>query len=158
TADTRCFVHAQPRRPRHAPHYFCPRLPDLGSPIQAIPNSLRPCSTSADELSWASPDFGPTGFCPFLGEILRGSMPADEDGDHRIDAREIWKFTRESVSQWAQINRLAEQTPMLLPSGAEGERRASRILVSLVDRKYHPSSPDEQSESPSPLKVAWAKW
>lgn len=137
---------------------FARGLADLEPRILAIPNLVVLCSTSPDELSWAAPDWGTTAFGHFLCDGLGGLPLADYDGDHRIDAFELWKFTRDNVSRWAQINRLAEQTPMLLPKGAEGERRAGRILVSLVDPKYQSAPPEEKADSPGLLKSAWDKW
>lgn len=137
---------------------FARGLIELDARIQAIPNLVVLASTSPDELSWASPEWGASAFGYFLLEGLRGSIDADDNSDHRIDARELWKYTRDSVNHWSRINRLAEQTPMLLPTGAEGERRASHILVSLVDRQYQPSPPEENSDATALLKAAWDKW
>src|SRR5262249_51539872 len=64
----------------------------------------------------------------------------------------------DNVRRWAAINRVAEQTPMLLPAGDEGERRARGLMLSIVDRKYQSEPPPERSDSPEPTKIAWEKW
>lgn len=135
---------------------FARALHDLDARIKSIPNLVVLCSTSPDELSWAAPEWGSTAFGHFLADGIRGL--ADEDGDRRIDAYELWKYTRDNVNNWARINRFAEQTPMLLPTGPEGERRARHILLSLADRDFKTSPPEERPESSLALKAAWEKW
>ncbi len=135
---------------------FARGVADLDARIAAIPNLVVLVSTSPDELSWSSSDWGCTSFAHFLIEGLQGA--ADDNDDHRIDALELWNYTKKNCNNWARINRLAEQTPMLLPTGADGERRATHILLSLVDRKHQPTPPAEKPETPGPLKAAWDKW
>jgi hypothetical protein len=137
---------------------FARGVADLEKRILEIPNLVVICSTSPDELSWASPEWGSTAFAHFLIEGLHGLADEEGNGDHRVDAFELWNYTRANVSRWTAINRSAEQTPMLLPKGEEGERRASHILLSLVDRKHELSPPEEKPDLTAPLKAAWEKW
>jgi hypothetical protein len=135
---------------------FARGLNELDARIKSIPNLIVICSTSPDELSWAAPEWGTTAFGHFLAEGLRGL--ADEDGDRRLNALELWKFTRDNVNRWARINRFAEQTPMLLPSGAEGEHRAQHLLVSLAERNYQAPPVEERPDSQAALQTSWEKW
>jgi hypothetical protein len=139
---------------------FARGLADLEERIAEIPNLVVICSTRGNELSWTAPEWGSTAFGHFLVEGLNGLADEAEtgDGDHRVDALELWKYTRDNVRRWAAINREAEQTPILFPQGPDGERRARGILLAVVNRKYKPEPTPDRPESPEPIRLAWDKW
>ena len=84
----------------------------------------------AEQFSWPDEAARRTVFGRFLLQGLKGG--ADENADGRINAWELYHFTAAHVEQWTRSNRDAIQTPMLLPHGAEGERRARSMFLTLV--------------------------
>lgn len=123
--------------------------------IAAIPNLVVIASSSLSQRSWASDEWRQTAFMHFLLEGLHGA--ADANGDTRIDARELFSFTRDSVRDWVWANRIATQTPLLLPTGPEGMRRASAIDLSFAHREGPPADFAKLPEyvPPASLKDAW---
>jgi hypothetical protein len=136
---------------------FARALGDMEKRIESIPNLAVICAHKEDERSWSSQEWGTTVFGHFLVEGLRGN--ADQDSDRRVDAWELLKYTTQEVGKWTRINRLAEQTPMLLPRGEEGERRAKHILLS-VDRAEDLPPLEKLPEWKQPVQLvdAWKKW
>ena len=135
---------------------FVRQLESLEPRILEIPNLIVMSSTAADQCSWTSDEWQRSIFAHYLIEGCRGGA-TDQDGNGRIDAWELFGFIRGQVQQWAQANRDALQTPILLPAGDEGRRRAAQIDVAIYDEKYSPPDPLTTSvfTPPNELVTAW---
>ncbi|MEQ8790289.1 MAG: hypothetical protein RIC55_28595 [Pirellulaceae bacterium] len=138
---------------------FARGLAELNEQITAVPNLVVISSSDVNQRSWVCEDRRRTIFGYSLAESLQGAAK-DTDHDGRIDAAELYDSVRGEVSQWARIHRAALQTPVLLPSGAVGRKRARSIdLGAAASRaKAHmpefapPFAPSEQ------LTTAWKKY
>ncbi len=113
-------------------------------------------SSGPDQLSWTTHSWGKTVFGHFLLEGLRGG--ADRDDKQKIDAWELYQFTKENVTRWTRVNRAAEQTPMILPN--EAETRARPIILNVGDPSYMPMNPEQRPKFalPDAWSSAWQEW
>ena len=109
---------------------FARALDGMESQIAAVPNLAIISASGPDQVSWPAPGLRRTAFGHYLLQGLRG--PADANGDGRISAWELYEYSADRVEQWARANRGAIQTPVLLPHGAEGERRARSMHLTMV--------------------------
>lgn len=141
---------------------FADALKAMEPEILKIPRLIVLSASDVDQRSWASDDWRQTAFVHFLIEGLKGAKKSDLTAsrrtDGRIDALELFEFVEESVRSWAATNREALQTPVLLPTGAEGRRRASRMELALEPSSYVPPDPHQTPDlvSPRELADAWA--
>src|SRR5262249_2665896 len=108
---------------------FALALQQLNDAIVAVPNLVVLSASGAGQRSWTSNEWGKSIFLHYLNEGLRGAA-AGMNG--RIQVLDLYGYVRAEVEGWARANRQAIQTPVLLPSGAEGERRARAIELALV--------------------------
>lgn len=124
--------------------------------IAAIPNLVVISASDVDELSWPAPMCGRTTFSHFWVEGLRGAA-ADENDNGRITVAELMDFTSSQTSHWVAQYYHARQSPFLLPSGREGERRAHRMDLGWREGAYEPSTPtlSPPTAVPSELRDAW---
>jgi hypothetical protein len=112
-------------------HNDFPRwLDKLESRIAAIPNLLVMSSSALDQRSWGGDELRTTAFLHALANSL--SAPADTNRDGRLDAWEWFTHAAASTTAWAQAHWGATQTPVLLPRGAEGERRARATHLAMA--------------------------
>jgi hypothetical protein len=135
---------------------FAGQLKRLEPQIAAVPNLVVLCASDAGQRSWVCDEWRRTIFAHYVIEGLKGAA-ADLENDGRIDAWELHRYVQASVRGWVQANRAAVQTPLLLPSGEEGRRRASHIDLAVVRRNYQPPSPHgvPAFEIPDDLARAW---
>src|SRR5262249_20270174 len=116
---------------------FAVALERLNDAIAAVPNLVVLSACAAGQRSWASDEWGQRASLHFLNEGLRGAA-ASENG--RIHVLDLYRYVHSEVEGWARANRRAIQTPVLLPSGAEGERRARAIELALVAGRWASAS------------------
>ena len=112
---------------------FARALDELNDRIAAIPNLVVLSASAAEQCSWNSPEWGQTAFGHYLVNGLRGA--ADTDGNNRVTTLELFHYLRDKVHQWSSHHRGAAQTPVLLPRGAEGEKRAGAVTVALAPQR-----------------------
>ena len=130
------------------------QLDQLDAQIASIPNLVVLSASSADERSWVSEEWRQTIFTHYLVEGLKG---AARDTDGRVHALGLFQFARRNVENWVVDNRQARQTPVLLPSGPEGEARAAKIELAVSRKHYEPPDPSRLAEfvAPAALRDAW---
>jgi hypothetical protein len=136
---------------------FARELDDLNHRIVRVPNLVVFSASAASQRSWVSPEWRQTIFAHYVIEGLKGA--ADETRDGRINALELTQYVRRNVESWVAANRGALQTPVLLPRGPEGEQRARKVDLLLV-QKYQPPDPTATPyfTVPPELPAAWQKW
>ena len=134
---------------------FARALEKLDADIAAVPNLVVLSASGPDQRSWASDDLRRTLFSYYVLEGLKGAADANEDG--RIDALELHTFVTAAVERWVRANREAVQTPVLLPAGVLGEKRASNIHLTMVTKPYRAADPAPSSSwsPPAELTKAW---
>ncbi|MFO0947237.1 MAG: hypothetical protein U1D30_15050 [Planctomycetota bacterium] len=134
---------------------FARHLEALDSRIGEIPNLIVIGASGPDQKSWTSDEWQQTVFTHYIIEGLRGA--ADIDSSGRIDAWELHRYTSEAVRDWVWSNRIALQTPMLLPQGKSGEERAREMVLAVREGEYVPPDPNKIPEytPPKSLHAAW---
>jgi hypothetical protein len=111
---------------------FASGLLELESEIAAIPNLIVICSSGVDQRSWISPEWKQTAFGHFLVEGMSGWADSNRDG--RLNALELIHYVEAHTSEWVRDHRGSIQTPLVLPRGPEGEKRAANIEIGQVNR------------------------
>ncbi len=125
----------------------------LNDEIRALPNLVVLLSSGPDQRSWVSPEFGESVFGRFFRNALSGNIP-DPNADGWLQLEEVFDHVREQVNSWAAANRNAAQTPLLLPLGDEGRRRAR--WISLCQPRSQPTPSVELSQERSDeLREVW---
>lgn len=137
---------------------FAAQLKQIEPQISAVPNLVVLCASDEGQRSWVCDEWRQTVYSHYIIEGLKGAA-ADLENDGRINAWELHRFARASVGDWVQANRAAAQTPILLPSGEEGRRRASQIDLAVARRDYQPPSPHgvPEFQLPADLAPAWER-
>src|SRR5262249_54739575 len=111
----------------------------------------------------ASEEWRTTAFGHYLIEAFRGGSdetgPVDANGDGRIDALEVHDYVSRNVERWARGNRDAVQTPVLLPRGQEGERRARAMSLTMVPpNPGYTAARAPDFTPPDELREGWDKY
>ena len=135
---------------------FARALDSMESQIAAVPNLAVVSASGPDQISWPAPGLRRTVFGHYLLQGLKG--PADANGDGRVSAWELYQYTADHVEQWARANRGAVQTPVLLPHGAEGERRARSMHLTMVADRGAAAEPSADAPAVTDealLRRAW---
>ncbi len=124
--------------------------------IRQIPNLVVISAGDAQQRSWASPALGRTVFGHFLVEGLRGAAEANcRNG--RLTVWDLYGYCRAEVEDWVRANRGAVQTPILLPQGDLGRKRAGRIALLAVRGDY--TEPTLKAATPAAAsKDLVARW
>lgn len=137
---------------------FAAQLKEIEPRILAVPNLVVLCASDEGQRSWVCDEWRRTIYSHYVIEGLKGAA-SDMENDGRINAWELHRFVQANVSGWVQANRAASQTPLLLPAGEEGRRRASRIDLAVARRNYQPPSPHAVPEfqMPADLAQAWQR-
>jgi hypothetical protein len=136
----------------------------LNSAIERIPNLVVICSTDEDQQSWAfssasaregEPIVRPTVFGHYLVEGLKGAAATNDV----VTAFDLFNYVSKSVTTWVADRRATAQTPILLPSGPEGTKRAQSILITRVSSPYQKPSESETSPDivPPDLTREWER-
>jgi hypothetical protein len=114
-------------------------------------------ATDVDQRSWVSDEWQKSIFAQKVLEGLGGA--ADRDGHKRITALELYDYVHDEVKHWARTNRAARQTPVLLPSGDEGRKRADDMQLTTIDHAYQPpdskAAPGAGKAPPAWLEEHW---
>ena len=122
-----------------------------------MPNLVVISASDVNQRCWVSRYWRRTVFAHQVIEGLRGQA-ADQDNNGRIDAWELFAHVKPGVERWVRDNFDAEQTPLLLPSGPEGEQRARRMDLTVVS-KYTPSvAPPNADELPHDAEETWGSF
>ncbi len=134
---------------------FAPALQQMEDRILQIPNLVVLSSSGSEQRSWTNPEWGTTVFGHYLIEGMRGE--AEADGNAGITALELYSYLQRQVAGWARHNRGAWQTPVLLPLGAAGEKRAMAITVSRSRPGHAPAVANAKGgfTAPPQLRAAW---
>ena len=109
---------------------FARSLDGMEAQIAAVPNLAVLSASGPDQTSWPDEQSRRTVFGRCLLQGLQGA--ADENGDGRVNAWELYRYAAAQVEDWTRSYRDAIQTPVLLPHGAEGERRARAMHLTMV--------------------------
>lgn len=133
---------------------FVRELRALEPAIAAVPNLVVLSASDVNQRCWVTRYWKRTVFSHLMIEGLRGQV-ADHDNNGRIDAWELYAHVRPGVERWVRDNFDAEQTPILLPFGEEGQQRARRMDLTVVS-KYVPSPPPPNAEEmPAEAEDNW---
>lgn len=137
---------------------FVQELKKLDGRIAQIPNLAVVSSTDVYQRSWVSKHLQRTIFTHYVIEGLKGAA-GDRNNDGRVNAWELFTFVEPNVRHWVRDIRDSVQTPILLPSGREGEQRTKRMDLTVVQRSYAPPelSPTADFELPAELGEAWQR-
>ena len=109
---------------------FARALDGMEADVTAVPNLAVLSAAGPDQVSWPDEGSRRTVFGRCLLQGLEGA--ADENGDGRVNAWELYHYAAGRVEDWTRSYRDAIQTPVLLPHGAEGERRARAMHLTRV--------------------------
>ncbi len=117
------------------------------------------CASDAQQMSWWSEEWQQTVFGHYVIEALRGAADGTVDGSRnsRVSVREIADYVKKKVGLWSQINRAAEQTPILIGDAA----RAEKIEIVQVGPTYQErdgDAPGLDFRIPEGLENAWLGW
>jgi hypothetical protein len=95
--------------------------------IHEVPNLVVICSSDEDQHSWVAPEWRRSAFAHFVLQGLRGAADRPEAGNRngRVDALELFHYTKDRVARWARHNRAAVQTPILIGD----EKVAARLEI-----------------------------
>lgn len=133
---------------------FASGLEQLDDKIRKIPNLVVISASAPGQRSWSAGDGRSTVFTEYVVKGLRG-----EAGDRgRVNAEKLYEWVRANVAGWARDNRGAAQTPVLLPGGLEGQKRAKEmdlVVVSHAAARPAEQPPTESAKLPPELKTAW---
>jgi len=102
-----------------------------------IPNFAVLNSTSADEIGWASPEWGHSAFGYFFARGLAGHADRDEaygNGDGDVSLGELTNYVRTQVQDRTMNERGRLQTPQLMQAGPN-QLAQNVSLVSAVDEQ-----------------------
>jgi hypothetical protein len=134
---------------------FARELDRLNQRIAENPHLIVLSASGPDQRSWVCEEWRQTAFGHYLLEGLKGAATRD----HRLNAAALYEYVAEHVSRWARDNRNALQTPVLLPHGEEGLRRARGIHLAWVSG-YTPAAadPGPAFQPPELLTEAWKKY
>ena len=120
---------------------FVRELQKLEPEISKVNNLVVLCASDVDQQAWPAASRGLTVFTDFLLKGLQGEADdgredangSDGNSDGRVSVLELAKYVQKKVPRWVHAaHNKAEQTPFLLPAGAEGEGRARNIDLVLV--------------------------
>ena len=107
---------------------FGRQLEELEDAVRAVPNLVLLSSARRYQRSWIHPAAGSTNWAHSLLEAMNGEAD-DADQDGWIDLLEIHRRAASSSDQWAQRVCQEPQSALLLPTGAEGVRRARDLAL-----------------------------
>lgn len=116
---------------------FARELAKLEPRVRAIPRLVVLSASDVEQRSWALDSVGQTIFASALIEGFEGAA-AGEDG--RLDAEELFLHVRQRVERWVGVHLQKRQTPVLLPAGDEGRRRARAIELCGAEGLARPHS------------------
>lgn len=136
---------------------FARQLLALDKQIAAVPNLVVICSSGPAQSAWTSAEVGNTLFNHYWTQGLLGAAP-DLNKNGRLAADELFDFVRTSTDGWAQANRATRQTPLMLPTGDEGVRRAQHMELAVVRSEGHAAAATAISETarlPVGLESIW---
>jgi hypothetical protein len=136
---------------------FARELERLEDRIVAIPNLVVLSSSAPDQASQSSPEWRQTAFTHFLARGLEGEA-RDLDNDSQISVWELFDYVEKKVSRWVWATYQTVQTPVLLPRGEEGKRRASRIKVTRSELSPTAYEEPPEFEVPAELQAAWQRY
>lgn len=133
---------------------FSEGLRGLAQQILATPGLVVLSASDVGQLSWTEDR------CPrtiFADSFLGGLRGAAEDQNHngRIDGRELLAYLQAEVAARAGAARGRMQTPLLLPSGEEGNERLAAIELAYSVKSYTPQPP---LSVPSPREEIVKQW
>jgi hypothetical protein len=121
--------------------------------ILPVDNLVVICSSDDDQRSWVSEVQGKSGFALLLQE----GMDPSSGKDH-VNALSLFEYLREKVPAWAKANRDEPQTPVLLPQGETGRKRAANISISNIPAGVSSGSKAEPSANAGKLQDLLAAW
>jgi hypothetical protein len=116
---------------------FARALKRLDKQITAVPGLVVLASSDDDQRSWVSEQWQKSIFAQLVLEAARGAAGVD-----RVTVEELYKFLQTKLPAWTLANRGEKQTPLLLPLGDEGLRRAAQIdFASVSSSRYEKPDP-----------------
>jgi hypothetical protein len=133
---------------------FARQLAALEPSIKKQPRLVVLSASMPDQRSWVSEEWRRSVFTHYLLEGLRGGA-ADSGGT--ITAAGLHAYVKEKVERWAQDNRAAQQTPVLLPEdGGHAARMTLRTVDRAAPRETAPEEPPgDNFEGAEALAKVW---
>jgi hypothetical protein len=120
------------------------------------------CASSPGQRGWDSEEWRCGAFTRDLIDGLRGrAAPAGKDA---VTAWDLFAYAKQQTEAWTAANRPAgqKQTPLLLPSGPDGEARARSIAVAVRVGDAAPAdpatAPGATFRAPEELLANWRRW
>ena len=132
---------------------FTRRLIDLEERIRQVPRLIVINSSGPEQRSWPSDTVRQTFFSFYLCEGMRGQAAP---GESLVRAEKLFDYVREHVAQKVRANRLAEQTPILLPEKGGRERAEEIILTRVTGKPYEPADVPP-SLNTAAIQKRWAR-
>ncbi len=118
------------------------------------------CASAQDQVSWPSEEWGRTIFTHYFLEGLLGAADNKPvgNGDLEVSVGELHNYVAKKVADWAQVNRGAAQTPILLGANAGRAEEIGLVKISGAYMEKPPYTAPGSLDKPSDkLLEAWAK-
>jgi hypothetical protein len=144
---------------------FARQLRGLDRTIKDIRNLVVICSADEDQRSWISEEWRQPVFGHYLQQGLQG---AAAEANAQLNAWDLFQYVASKVSQWAQSNRYAKQTPFLLPlpdtadPSNDGPTRARELVLAALGPDAYVAPDAEKAPGysfsiPQALQQEWAR-
>lgn len=110
---------------------FAAGLRGLNDAIAAVPNLIVVSASDVEEQSWPEINGKGSVFLNRVASALQGHG-RDQDDNGRLSMKELFVSVKQQVMASIRSGRDRSQTPVLLPLGDEGLKRAQQMEVALV--------------------------
>lgn len=142
-------------------NHFADGLLQIKDKIAAVPNLLVMCSSSKDQRSWVSEEFGHSVFTHYILDGLAGGAARGKKRGG-VYAADLFEHVKTKTDEWVQRNRADlgrpfHQTPMLLPDTNEAKAMANGFLLGYGDGDYagEPKVNKQREFNEKQLEDAW---
>jgi hypothetical protein len=136
---------------------FARALKERDSEIAAVSDLVVLCSVDEDQTAWAAAELRSSVFAHHFDQGLRGA--GHEPNTPVTVASLFTKYLKEAVNNWAVKNRLAGQTPILLPQ-ERGLKLAEKVILAQVPPEGYtapPAPPTEPQPNRTALQSEWKR-
>lgn len=133
---------------------FSFQVRSLNEEISEIENLVVILDSDTDQQAWNNPSTGTTVFGDAFIESVRGSI-CDNDHDGWMDLYDSYVACKQDVETWVANHTAFSQSPVLLPEGDEGKKRASRITLRATASEPLPEPASLTSSTRSDLIDSW---
>jgi hypothetical protein len=141
---------------------FARQLNEMEKEIKQVPNLIVLSASDADQRSWVSEEWQKTIYAHYVIEGLKGAADDFGDKNRRVTAWELHQFVKDRVEAWADTNRDAVQTPVMIGD----EAIAKNTELALVSEDYAPPQFTDAlgldakalAETLTEAQSAWNEW